>query len=294
MLSRPKAATLFATFYNGQQNRRPSPYLARVLSHRPLHCWQYLWRSRLILEPRRLLLPHEHPFNLNLRPLPLRTRRRNRRLSRQRQRRIRPRPRSQVERLRCIHPCQSAGQFGYFGALPSLTDFDGAIDALEYALDELKADGITLFTSYDGKYLGHKDFESIWAELEKGNAVIFIHPCHTPSAVWASPQLPQPIMDYPHETTRTACDLIISGRKRQFPACKTILSCGRDAALLDLATECALFDSVQQFVDKGLAAWGSDHGGCEQLLFRSCVEWECEYPRFIAEVGAKGEGAVWE
>ena len=115
-------------------------------------------------------------------------------------------------------------KFGFFGALPSLTDVEGSIEALTYALDELKADGITLFTSYDGKYLGHKDFEPIWAELDKRKAVIFIHPCHTPSAVWASSQLPQPIIDYPHETTRTACDLIISGRKRQFPSCKIILS----------------------------------------------------------------------
>ena len=115
-------------------------------------------------------------------------------------------------------------KFGFFGALPSLTDVEGSIEALKYALDELKADGITLFTSYDGKYLGDKDFEPIWAELDKRNAVIFIHPCHTPSATWTSSQLPQPIIDYPHETTRTACDLIVSGRKRQFPSCKIILS----------------------------------------------------------------------
>lgn len=119
---------------------------------------------------------------------------------------------------------QQPDKFGFFGALPSLTDVEGAIEALKYALDELKADGITLFTSYDGKYLGHKDFEPIWAELDKRSAVIFVHPCHTPSAVWASAQLPQPIIDYAHETTRTACDLIISSRKRQFPACKIILS----------------------------------------------------------------------
>ena len=36
--------------------------------------------------------------------------------------------------------------------------------------------------------------------------------------------LPQPIIDYPHETTRTTCDLITSGRKRQHPNCKIILS----------------------------------------------------------------------
>ena len=119
---------------------------------------------------------------------------------------------------------QQPDKFGFFGALPSLTDVEGAIEALKYALDELKADGVTLFTSYDGKYLGHKDFEPIWAELDKRHAVIFVHPCHTPSAVWASSQPPQPIIDYPHETTRTACDMVISGRKRQFPACQIIHS----------------------------------------------------------------------
>ena len=38
-------------------------------------------------------------------------------------------------------------KFGFFGALPSLTDVEGSIEALKYALDQLKADGITLFTS---------------------------------------------------------------------------------------------------------------------------------------------------
>ena len=116
-------------------------------------------------------------------------------------------------------------RFGHFGALPSLIDALGTIAEIQYALDELKCDGVTLFTSYDGKYLGHKDFAPIWAELNKRSAVVFVHPCHSPSpTVWASPLLPQPIIDFPHETTRAACDLIISGRKRQNPNCKVILS----------------------------------------------------------------------
>ena len=147
-------------------------------------------------------------------------------------------------------------KFGFFGALPSLTDVEGAIEALKYALDELKADGITLFTSYDGKYLGHEDFEPIWAELNKRKAVIFIHPCHTPSAVWASSQLPQPIIDYPHETTRAACDLVISGRKRQFSACKIILS-HAGGTLPFLAWR---FDALCSVLFRGLLLQKSPHG----------------------------------
>jgi len=116
-------------------------------------------------------------------------------------------------------------RFGQFGALPSLTDTSGAIAEIEYTLDVLQCDGVTLFSSYDGKYLGHRDFAPIWAELDKRSAVVFVHPTHSPApTIWASPLLPQPMIDYPHETTRAACDLITSGRKRQYPNCKVILS----------------------------------------------------------------------
>jgi len=73
--------------------------------------------------------------------------------------------------IRADHPTR----FGFFGALPFLTDTPGCITELAYALDELKADGITLFTSYDGKCLGHADFVPIWAELNARNAVR-LHP----------------------------------------------------------------------------------------------------------------------
>ena len=119
---------------------------------------------------------------------------------------------------------ERSSQLGFFTALPGLNDVDGTIAEIKYGLDDLKADGVTLFTSYDGKYLGHKDFTPIWEELDKRSAVVFIHPCHSPTATWTSPLLPQPIIDYPHETTRTASDLIVSGTKRRFPNCKIILS----------------------------------------------------------------------
>ena len=45
---------------------------------------------------------------------------------------------------------RESDEFILFGALPSLTDVEGSIEALKYALDEPKADGITLFTSCDG------------------------------------------------------------------------------------------------------------------------------------------------
>ncbi|KAI4150860.1 MAG: hypothetical protein L6R39_002140 [Caloplaca ligustica] len=117
-----------------------------------------------------------------------------------------------------------SGRFGFFAALPSLTDQEGALAEIEHAFEDPEADGITLFTSYGGKYLGAKEFEPIWAELDKRHAVVHIHPVHSAAAPFVTPFLPQPLIDYPHESARTASDLVLSGRKRQYPNCKVILS----------------------------------------------------------------------
>ena len=60
--------------------------------------------------------------------------------------------------------------------------------------------------------------------MDEARAVVHVHPNHSFAAAFTTPFLPQPLVDYPHEPTRTASDLVLSGRKRQFPNCKVILS----------------------------------------------------------------------
>ncbi|CAI7591136.1 unnamed protein product [Penicillium palitans] len=124
--------------------------------------------------------------------------------------------------LRQQHP----SSFGFFATLPSLTDIPRALTEIEYALDVLKADGITLFTRYgDGdNYLGHSLFTPIWEELDARKAVVFVHPTHPVNTTWTNPMLPQPAIDYPHETTRTVVDLIIANVTQNHPNCRKILS----------------------------------------------------------------------
>jgi 6-methylsalicylate decarboxylase len=121
---------------------------------------------------------------------------------------------------------KNPARYGFFAALPSLLDTEGALAEIAYALDTLQADGVTVFTRYGSghDYLGSKPFAPIWAELNRRKAVVFVHPTHAVDTHFANPALLQPMVDYPHETTRTAMDLILSDTKRNHPDCKVILS----------------------------------------------------------------------
>lgn len=117
-------------------------------------------------------------------------------------------------------------RYGFFATVPSLLDEAAAQTEIAYALDNLKADGIVLYTRYGraNHYLGHPDFKATWDLLNARGAVVFVHPTHPADTTLVNLRLPQPVIDYPHETTRTAVDLITSGTIRSCPAVKIILS----------------------------------------------------------------------
>ena len=116
--------------------------------------------------------------------------------------------------------------YGFFATVPSLEHTELVLQELRYAFDTLHADGVTLFTCYGSEegYLGNPAFVPIWEELNARKAVIFVHPCSPKSAKLFNNKLPMPAFDWPHETGRTAMDLIIHRRIQQFPDTKIILS----------------------------------------------------------------------
>ncbi|KAF2671831.1 amidohydrolase 2 [Microthyrium microscopicum] len=117
-------------------------------------------------------------------------------------------------------------KYGILAALPNLHDKENVLKEIAYCDDKLKVDGFTLFSRYGpgNHYLGHPDFKDIWDELERRKAVVFIHPTHPVDTNLVNPGLPQPVIDYPFETTKAAVDLIASRTVKRCPNVKIILS----------------------------------------------------------------------
>jgi predicted TIM-barrel fold metal-dependent hydrolase len=106
-------------------------------------------------------------------------------------------------------------RYGHFASIP-LPDVAGALAETVYALDELGSDGLAVETSADGVYLGHPDFEPLYAELDRRRAVVFVHPTSPPNAEQIALGRPRPLLEFIFDSARAASDL--RTRKRTRPA----------------------------------------------------------------------------
>src|SRR5215510_4279695 len=124
-------------------------------------------------------------------------------------------------RMALEHP----SRFGAFALLP-LPDVDGALEEITYALDILHLDGVGLFSSVNDRYLGDPLFDPFFEELNRRNAVTFIHPTHCEAPPATNLGAPPFVVEYVFDTTRAVVNLVFNGTLKRYPDIRLIVAHG--------------------------------------------------------------------
>src|SRR5262245_60395610 len=119
----------------------------------------------------------------------------------------------------------SKGRFGMFAAMP-MPYVEGTLHQIAYALDTLKADGIALLTSYGDKWLGDPAFAPVMEELNRRKAVVYTHPTTANCCGNLIPDVPDGIIEWGTDTTRTIASLVFSGTAAKLRDVRLIFSHG--------------------------------------------------------------------
>jgi predicted TIM-barrel fold metal-dependent hydrolase len=114
-------------------------------------------------------------------------------------------------------------RFGMFVNLP-LPDIDGSLKEIAYGLDVLKADGVSLFTSYGDKWLGDPVFDPVFEELNRRKALVYTHPTLPDCCRNLVPGIPNSSIEYGTDTTRAIGRMIFSGASQRYPDLRLIWS----------------------------------------------------------------------
>jgi predicted TIM-barrel fold metal-dependent hydrolase len=122
-------------------------------------------------------------------------------------------------RLRSDHP----GRFGSFASIYP-RDTEGSLREIEYAMDKLKADGIGLYSNYQDIWLGDASLDPVYAELNRRKAVVYVHPIEAKCCFNIVKDVPDTVIEYGADTTRTIASLILSGSTTRFPDIQWIFS----------------------------------------------------------------------
>jgi predicted TIM-barrel fold metal-dependent hydrolase len=114
-------------------------------------------------------------------------------------------------------------RFGFFTCVP-MDDLDAALKEVTHGFDVLKAQGVGLFTSYNGSWLGDARFDPLFAELQRRKAIVYVHPTSAACCTRLIPEVADTLIEYGTDTTRAIASYVFRGAARRFPDVRMIWS----------------------------------------------------------------------
>lgn len=119
-------------------------------------------------------------------------------------------------------------RLGFLAAVP-MGEPQAAVEEIAFALDELGADGICLYTSAGAVHIGDDLSLPVLEELDRRAATILVHPS-APLCCGAMPGLRPGLLELPFDTTRAIARLHASGVLDRLTRLKLIFCHGGGAA----------------------------------------------------------------
>jgi len=113
-------------------------------------------------------------------------------------------------------------RFSALATLP-LNDVQASIAELTRAMTELRLPGAMVFSNVNGVALADKRYEPLWAEANRLNAIIHIHPTDPVGVEAMTDYWLMPLVGFLADTTLAAAKLVFAGVPDRYPNIKWVL-----------------------------------------------------------------------
>jgi predicted TIM-barrel fold metal-dependent hydrolase len=146
-------------------------------------------------------------------------------------------------------------QFGQMGGVP-LPDLDGSLREIEYAYDTLKVDAIGIYSNDNqGRWPGDPYFEPMWQELNRRNAIVYMHPLAPSCCGNLSYGAPAPMLEYDFDLTRGVASIVLNGVMFRYPNIRFItVHSGGTVPMLAGRMKDRVPAAAEQYLPNGLYA----------------------------------------
>ena len=118
---------------------------------------------------------------------------------------------------------QHPKRFGLFTGVP-LPDIDAVMKEMEYGLDQLKADGIGIYTNdNNNRWPGDPYYDPMWQEVNRRKAIVYMHPLAPPCCRNLNDSVPTAMNEFDFDITRACTSILANGVLHKYPDVRIII-----------------------------------------------------------------------